>query len=35
LADEFDVDDKPPAYRRIALGPGGDIDTEVIWVSDE
>ena len=35
LADEFAVDDKPPAYRRIALGPGGDIDTEVIWVSDE
>ena len=35
LADEFAVDDKPPAYRRIALGAGGDIETDVIWVHDE
>ena len=34
LADEFAVDDKPPAYRRLSLGAGGDITTEVIWVSD-
>ena len=34
LADEFAVDDKPPAYRRLSLGAGGDIVTETIWVSD-
>jgi len=31
-SDEFAVDDKPPAYRRITLGAGGSIDTELIWV---
>ena len=35
FSDEFAVDDKPQAYRRISLGAGGDIETEVIWVSDE
>ena len=31
-SDEFAVDDRPPAYRRIELGPDGDVSTEVIWV---
>lgn len=31
-SDEFAVDDKPPAYRRIALGADGSVDTEMIWV---
>ena len=36
LQDEFTVDDKPPAYRRIGLNADGSIDTELIWMeSDE
>lgn len=31
-SDEFAVDDKPPAYRRIVLGADGTVDSEVIWV---
>jgi Icc protein len=31
-SDDFAVDDRPPAYRRIELGPQGDVTTEVIWV---
>ena len=33
-ADEFAVDDRPPAYRRISLAHSGDIETTVIWVDD-
>jgi len=29
---EFDVDDRPPAYRRISLHANGSIDNELIWV---
>ncbi len=31
-ADEFAVDDRPPAYRRIELLPDGSINAELIWV---
>ena len=31
-SDEFAVDDKPPAYRRIELGADGSVTTEVVWV---
>ena len=34
-ADEFAVDDKPPAYRRISLLHSGTIETEVVWVSED
>lgn len=34
-SDEFDVDDRPPAYRRIELCGDGSISSELIWVSDE
>ncbi len=33
-SDEFDVDDRPPAYRRIALLPDGGVETSVIWVTN-
>lgn len=29
----FEVDDNPPAYRRLELGPDGSIQTELIWVN--
>ena len=32
-ADEFAVDDRPPAYRRIELLPDGSISAELIWVA--
>jgi len=31
-ANEFAVDARPPAYRRIALQPDGTLETEVVWV---
>lgn len=31
-AEEFAVDDKPPAYRRITLGADGGVDSQLIWV---
>ncbi len=31
-SDDFAVDDKPPAYRRIALLPDGSVDTELVWI---
>lgn len=31
-SDTFAVDDKPPAYRRIAVHADGTIDTELIWI---
>ena len=34
-ADEFAVDDKPPAYRRVALNADGTLDAELIWVDDD
>lgn len=30
--DEFALDDKPPAYRRITLNSDGSIETELIWL---
>ena len=33
-ADEFAVDDKPPAYRWIELSPDGHVDVELVWVAD-
>jgi Icc protein len=30
-ADEFAVDDRPPAYRCIELLPDGSIDVELVW----
>jgi len=32
-SDEFAVDDKPPAYRRIELGANGSLHAELIWVT--
>ena len=32
-ADEFAVDDRPPAYRCIELQPDGGIDAELVWVA--
>ncbi|MDG2376302.1 MAG: 3',5'-cyclic-AMP phosphodiesterase [Woeseiaceae bacterium] len=29
---KFQLDDSPPAYRRISLGPDGSIDTELVWL---
>lgn len=31
-SDQFAIDTRPPAYRRLTLTAEGDIDTEVIWV---
>jgi Icc protein len=31
-ADEFAVDDKPPAYRRITLTADGTVDSQLVWV---
>ena len=33
-ADEFAVDDRPPAYRRIELRHDGSVDVELVWVAD-
>lgn len=33
-ADEFAVDDRPPAYRRIELWPDGSVDAERVWVGN-
>ena len=35
LADDFAVDDRPPAYRHITLKANGETDCEVIWVNDD
>jgi Icc protein len=32
LSDQFAVDGRPPAYRRLTLQPDGTVDTEVVWV---
>ena len=31
-SDDFDVDERPPAYRRIELFANGSIEEELIWV---
>lgn len=33
-SDEFALDDKPPAYRRIELHADGALESELIWVTD-
>jgi len=33
-SNEFAVDDRPPAYRRISLYPDGAVNSELVWVSD-
>jgi Icc protein len=33
-ANEFAVDGRPPAYRRLTLQPDGTLDTEVVWVDE-
>ncbi len=32
---EFDVDDRPPAYRRISLLPDGSVETCLVWVTND
>lgn len=32
--DEFEIDDRPPAYRWIDLEPGGGIETGIEWVDE-
>lgn len=32
-SNDFAVDDKPPAYRRIELGADGSVTTELVWVA--
>jgi len=34
-SDNFAVDDRSPAYRRITLHPDGSIDNELIWIDNE
>ena len=34
-SDDFALDDRPPAYRRIALLADGGIDEELIWVAHD
>ena len=33
-SNEFAVDGRPPAYRRLTLQPDGTLDTEVVWVDE-
>lgn len=33
-SDDFALDDRPPAYRRITLNADGSSDNELIWVTD-
>jgi Icc protein len=33
-ANEFAVDARPPAYRRLTLQADGTLDTEVVWVDE-
>jgi len=32
--DEFQVDERPPAYRWIELGADGSVETGVEWVHE-
>lgn len=34
-SDDFAIDDRPPAYRRITLKADGSNDAELIWVEDD
>jgi 3',5'-cyclic-AMP phosphodiesterase len=34
LSDQFAVDARPPAYRRLTLQSDGTIETEVVWVDE-
>ena len=34
-SDEFALDDRRPAYRRISLHPDGSVHAELIWLSEE
>jgi Icc protein len=31
-SDDFAIDERPPAYRRVELGTDGQVDTQLIWV---
>lgn len=33
-SDEFAVDDRPPAYRRLTLSGDGSVDSELLWIDD-
>lgn len=33
-SDDFALDDRPPAYRRLTLHPDGSFDNELVWVRD-
>lgn len=35
LSDEFALDVRPPAYRRITFEPDGTIDTELMWLEQD
>ncbi len=34
-SDDFALDEKPPAYRRVELLPDGSVESELIWVNCE
>lgn len=34
-SDEFALDDRPPAYRRISLNADGSVGTELIWLGED
>jgi Icc protein len=31
-SDDFALDTRPPAYRRLTLQPDGNIDTDIVWL---
>jgi Icc protein len=31
-SDEFAVDDRPPAYRKLTLMPDGRVETDLVWI---
>jgi Icc protein len=33
-SDDFAIDDRPPAYRRISLHNDGQFDAELVWIDD-
>jgi len=35
LSDEFSLDDKPPAYRRLTLKTDGSVNTELVWLHEK
>jgi Icc protein len=34
LSNEFAIDSRPPAYRRLTLQGDGSIETEVVWLDE-